>query len=295
MITNRLNSINPKKEIKLTYELWLEDWKKRYCKECLISVPAPQNCYICFQERKIGFSCVRCSRFIYCSEAQICAGFYEVGSCFCERFQEVIKKHLGNKNCFCEFTLAGYSAGHPVHNYRLTINGIVKSFFKGSKLWVKLICRSCEKVIQSFKLGCDCHLEQKKHQHLYSKDRCLNCAINNCVRPLSEEDLQNKYQQYCQIWQEQEEIHARQLIKKQYKYDGMNYWAKCSFCKREIKGQKSHQEPLSRNKVSFWTGNEADERIICGRCLRDKKLVKELKIKGVKRQMLYNYRKKQLI
>ena len=99
----------------------------------------PANCYLCYQEGKIGFRCSRCSHFIYYSEtqsvvggqSQICSSSYDTGSCFCADCQGLIKKHLKNRGCACEFSLAGYSAGHPIHNYRLTINGLVKPFFKG--------------------------------------------------------------------------------------------------------------------------------------------------------------------
>lgn len=276
---------------KLTYELWLKEWKKRYCKECLSGVPNPQSCYLCYQERKIGFNCAKCSHFIYYSEAQICTGLYETGTCFCTNCQKMIKKALESKNCDCEYSLTGYSTGHSIHSYSSAINGLVKSFFRGSKLWIKLVCRSCEKIIQTFKLGCDCYLKQKKHSHLYSGQRCLNCAIGGYIRPLSEWDLRKKYQEYCQLWQEKTEIQAQISIKKQYKYDGEGYWAECSFCGGEIKGKVKDKEPLSRNKVGFWTENLADERVVCNTCLRKKELVKLMgELSKIKKQMLYNYR-----
>lgn len=294
---NSNNLINSTINKKLSYELWLEEYKKRYCRECLIGVPAPESCYVCHQKRKIGFNCARCSHFVYYSEtpSKTCTGLYETGSCFCSNCQELIRKWLKERKCACEFSLTGYSAGHSIHAYSSTINGLVKTFFKGSKLWVKLVCRSCEKVIQSFGLGCYCYLKQKEHSHLYSKQRCLNCVIGDYVRPLSEWDLKEKYQEYCQEWQVKEEIQAQISIKKQYKYDGVSYWAECSFCKGEIRGKVKDKGSLSRNKVSFWTGNEADRRVICNSCLRDKKVVKELVIKGVKRQILYNYRGRGII
>lgn len=266
-------------------------------------VPTPESCYLCYREIKIGFSCAKCSHFIYYSETrsvaggqrQICTGLYETGTCFCDTCQELIKKWLGSRKCVCEFSLAGYSTGHSIHNYRLTINGLVKPFFKGSKLWVKLVCRSCEKVIKSFGLGCDCYLKQKEHSHLYSRERCLSCRVGDYVRPLSEWDLKEKYQQYCQDWQLKAEIQAQISIKNQYKYDGVNYWAECSFCANEIRGKVKDKGGLSRNKASFWTENLSDKRIICNGCLRNKKVVKELGIKEVKRQMLYNYRGRGII
>lgn len=293
---NNLTDINPTKQEKLTYQLWLEDWKKRYCERCLNGVPKPDSCWICYQVGKTGFSCSHCSQFVYYVESRVCAGAYETGSCFCENCQGLIKKWLGKRNCVCEYSLAGYSAGHSIHNYRETINGLVKPFFKGSKLWGKLVCRSCSKIIKSFGLGCACYLEQKKHQHLFNKEKCLPCAVGEYVRPLSEWDLKRRYQQYCQHWQEKREIWAEIAVKKQYKYDGESYWAECSFCGGEIRGKVKDKEPLSRNKVGFWTENEVDERIICNGCLRDKKKVKEMgKLSEIKRQMLYNYRRRGLI
>lgn len=247
----------------------MEEWKKRHCKECLSDVPTPESCYICHQERKSGFNCAKCLHFTYYSDNQICTGFYETGTCFCVKYQGMIKKALENKNCDCEFSLIGYSVGHSIHN-----NGLVKPFFRGSKLCIKLVCRSCEKIIQTFKLNCSCHLEQKKHQHLYSRERCLNCATGDYVRLLSKADLEQKYQTHCQNWQEKTEIQAQISIKKQYKYDGASYWAGCSFCEGEIRGKVKDKEPLSRNKVSFWTENESDRRIICNTCLRKKEVVK---------------------
>jgi hypothetical protein len=210
--------------------------------------------------------------------------------------QELVKKWLKKRNCSCQFSLAGYSDHHPIHNYRSTINGLVKPLFKGSKLWIKLVCRSCEKVIQTFKLGCACYLKQKEHQHKYSAEKCLSCVLGDYTRPLSEWDLKKKYREYCQNWQAWAEVQAQISLKKQYKYDGVNYWAECSFCQGWIKGQQKDKEPLSRNKVSFWTEKEIDERIICNSCLREnKKVIKTLNIQGVKRQMLYNYRLRRII
>ncbi len=206
MLINELTPINPKYNLKLTYELWLTDWKKKHCERCLISVPTPANCYLCYQERKIGFRCSRCSHFIYYSETQnvaggqnqVCGGSYDTGACFCADCQGLIKKWLEERNCLCEFSLAGYSVGHSIHNYRSTIQGLVKPLFKGRKLWIKLFCRSCGKVIQSFKLNCSCYLQQKEHQHKYSAKRCLSCATGAYIQPLSIGDLQKKYQKYCQ-------------------------------------------------------------------------------------------------
>ena len=173
---------------------------------------------------------------------------------------------------------------------------MIKPFFKGSKLWIKLVCRSCEKLIKTFKLNCSCYLEQKKHSHWYSSQKCLNCVIGLYARPLSEGDLKKQYKQYCQVWQERKEIEAGISIKRSYQYDGISYWAECSFCSNIIKGKQKDKEPLSRNKVSFWTEKESDGRIICNACLRgNKKVIKELNIKGTKRQMLYNYRLRNII
>lgn len=290
MLMNKYKLINSTYKEKLTYELWLEEYKNKHCERCLMSVPAPANCYICYQQSRTGFHCSHCSNFVYYVEGKVCGGSYDTGTCFCKKCQEAITKWLANKSCACEYSLAGYSAGHPIRDYHLTINGLAKPFFKGSKLWIKLVCRSCGKTIQTFKLNCSCYLEQKKHSHLYSKKRCLNCVAGTYIQPLSEWDLQDKYKEYCQIWQEREEIQAEISIKRQYRYDGVSYWAECSFCAGEIQGQRTHQEPLSRNKVSFWTENEADGRVICNGCLRKKEIAKELDIKGMKRQMLYNYR-----
>jgi hypothetical protein len=295
MLNNKNNLINSTSKEKLTYELWLKEYRKKHCETCLIGVPNPHSCYVCYQERKAGFHCSHCSRFIYYSEGQVCEGLYNTGTCFCNKCQGLIKKWLGNKNCACEYSLAGYSAGHSIHNYRLTINGLVKPFFKGSKLWIKLVCRSCSKVIKSFGLNCSCYLKKKEHQHLYSKERCLNCAIGDYVRPLSKGDLRSKYKEYCQEWQEREEIWAQISIKRQYQYGGESYWAECSFCGGDIRGKVKDKGGLARNKVSFWTGEEVDGRVICGGCLRDKKVVKELGIKRVKRQMLYNYRGRRMV
>lgn len=162
-------------------------------------------------------------------------------------------------------------------------------------MWVKLVCRSGEKVIKSFKLGCDCYLEQKKHSCLYNKNKCLNCMIGGYVRPLSEVELEQKYWEYGQIWSERQEIKAQKTVKQQYKYDGVSYWAECSFCSNEIKGKQKHQGALSRNKVSFWTGDLTDDRVVCGDCLRSKTVIKELGIKGIRRQMLYNYRRRGIV
>lgn len=293
MNTNK--QINTKIEQKLTYELWLKEYKNKRCRECLIGVPNPTACYICFQQNWTGFHCSRCSHFTYHYEGKVCGGSYDTGSCFCIKCQNLIKKALGEKKCVCEYSLIGFSSGHSIHNYHLTIKGLIKPFFKGSKLWIKLVCRSCEKLIQSFKLGCDCYLKQKEHSHLYNRESCLNCAIGNYVRPLSEWDLQRKYKDYCLNWQEKAEIHAEISIKKQYKYDGEGYWAKCSFCEGEIKGKQKDKEDLSRNKVSFWTSKDEDERVVCNWCLRSKKVLKRLEIKGIKRQMLYNYRARGII
>lgn len=225
MLNNSNNLINSTINKKLTYNLWLEEYKKRYCERCLNGVPTPRSCYVCYREIKIGFSCAKCSHFIYYSEtpSKVCTGLYETGTCFCAKCQGLIKKWLANKNCACEYSLVGYSIGHSIHNYRLTINGLVKPFFKGSKLWVKLVCRSCSKVIKSFGLNCSCYLKQKEHKHLYSKQRCLSCAVGDYVRPLSEGDLKEKYQQYCQNWQAREETQTQISIKRQYKYDGVSY------------------------------------------------------------------------
>jgi hypothetical protein len=152
------------------------------------------------------------------------------------------------------------------------------------------------KLIQTFKLNCSCYLEQKEHQHSYSREKCLNCAVGYYVRPLSEADLRKKYKDYCQNWQAKAEIQAQISIKKQYKYDGESYWAECSFCSNEIRGKQKDKEPLSRNKVSFWSGNETDQRIICNSCLREKERIKLLGELGkTKRQMLYNYRTRGII
>jgi hypothetical protein len=43
---------------------------------------------------------------------------------------------------------------------------------------------------------------------------------------------------------------------------GLIIWAECSFCKGEIRGKVKDKEPLSRNKVSFWSRDEKDQRII---------------------------------
>ena len=303
MLTNRNNLISSNNKEKLTYELWLKNWKERHCQQCLIGVLTPDSCYICYQQSKTGFCCGVCAKFIYYSEGKICGGLYDTGSCFCANCQGLIKKHLESKSntsqrrkCSCEFSLAGYSSGHSIHQYYSTINGLIKPFFKGSKLWIKLVCRSCEKVIQTFKLGCACHLEQKKHSHLFNSRECLNCVIGLYTRPLSEGDLKVKYKDYCQTWQIHAEIQAERTIKKSYKYDGMSYWAECSFCAGEIRGKQKDKEPLSRNRVSFWTGEEKDGRIICNACLRgNKKVVRGLNIRGTKRQMLYNYRLRGII
>jgi len=295
MLNNRNKTINSSNKEILTYELWLEEWKKRYCGECLAGIPNPENCYLCWQERKIGFSCSCCSKFIYHSEGKICAGLYETGSCFCSKCQNLIQKWLGKKECACKYSLAGYSKGHSIHSYKITINGLVKPFFRGNRLWIKLVCRSCERLIQSFKLGCECYLKQREHEHKYSKQQCLNCASGGYVRPLLDWDLRQKYQTYVQNWKEKAEIKAQTALKGQYKYDGVRYWAECSFCAGEVKGRQKDKEPLSRNKVGFWTENLKDERVICRECLRKKKLVKELRIKGTRKQMLYNYRRRGLI
>jgi len=293
---NRNNPINPTSKEKLTYELWLLDYKKNHCQQCLIGVPAPTACYLCYQQSRIGFHCSVCSFFIYYSEGKVCGGQYDTGTCFCATCQKLIKKHLERRNCSCEFSLLGYSAEHSIHNYCLNINGLIEPFFKRSKLWVKLVCRSCEKLIQTFKLACDCYLEQKKHSHLFSSQACLSCIVGFSTHPLSEGDLKKKYQEYCQIWQERKEIKAQISIKQLYQYDGVNYWAGCSFCSNIIRGKQKDKEPLSRNRVSFWTEKESDGRIICNGCLRgNKEVLKELKIKGVRRQMLYNYRARELI
>ena len=223
MLVNRNNLINSNNKEKLTYELWLKNWKERHCQQCLIGVLTPDSCYLCYQQSKSGFRCGVCAKFIYYSEEKICGGLYDTGSCFCAGCQKLIKKHLGSRNCTCEFSLAGYSVGHSIHHYRLTIQGLVKPFFKGSKLWIKLVCRSCEKLIKTFKLNCSCYLEQKKHSHLFSSRECLNCAVGVYVRPLSEGDLKKQYKQYCQIWQERKEIEAVISIKRSYKYDGISY------------------------------------------------------------------------
>jgi hypothetical protein len=296
MLVNRNNLINSTNKEKLTYELWLENYKKKHCQQCLIGIPNPTSCCVCYQQSKTGFCCSICSCSTYYSDTQICGGLYDTGSCFCANCQELIKKHLESRNCSCEFSLAGFSVGHSIHHYRLTINGLIKPFFKGSKLWIKLVCRSCEKLIKTFKLDCSCYLEQKKHSHWYNSQKCLNCVIGLYAQPLPEGDLKKKYKQYCQIWQEKAEIQAEVSIKRSYKYDGISYWAECSFCAGEIRGKQKDKEPLSRNKVSFWTGKEADERIICNACLREnKKVIKGLNIRGSKRQMLYNYRLRGII
>ena len=288
---NELDLINNRRETKLTYKLWLKDWKKRHCERCLIRPLTPTSCYLCFQKRQIGFRCAFFPNFIYHSEVKVCSGLYDTGSCFCNNCQELIRKWLKERKCSCEFSLGGYSDNHSIHYYRSTINGLVKPLFKGSKLWINLACRSCEKTIQTFKLNCSCYLEQKKHQHLYSKKRCLNCVVGLFVRELSKKELRKKYKNYCQSWQERAEVEAEISIKKQYQYDGVNYWAECSFCEGEIRGKQKDKEPLSRNKVSFWTGKEIDGRIICNDCLRKKEQVKLLGgLSKIKKQMLYNYR-----
>jgi len=76
-------------------------------------------------------------------------------------------------------------------------------------------------------------------------------VVGDYIRPLSETDLQSKYKNYCQDWQEKKKIQAQISIKKQYKYDGDNFWAECSFCAGEIRGKQKDKEALSRNKVSF--------------------------------------------
>lgn len=293
---NRNKLINPKREEKLTFRLWLTNYKNTHCQQCLITFPTPTACYLCYQQSQVGFRCSHCSSFTYYSEGKVCGGLYDTGSCFCATCQSLIKKVLESRKCACEFSLAGYSPEHSIHNYRSTINGFIKPFFKGSKLWIKLVCRSCEKLIQIFKLNCSCHLEQKQHSHWYSSRECLNCLVGFYVRPLSMEDLKKKYQRYCQVWQEKAEIQAGISIKQAYQYDGETYWAECSFCEGEIRGKQKDKEPLSRNRVSFWTGEERDGRVICNRCLRgNKKVVKELNIRGVKRQILYNYRARGII
>ena len=104
MLTNRNNLINSNREEKLTYELWLLDWKERHCQQCLISIPAPTSCYVCYQQSQMGFCCSVCSCFTYYSEGKICGGLYDTGSCFCVGCQGLIKKHLGSRNCSCEFS-----------------------------------------------------------------------------------------------------------------------------------------------------------------------------------------------
>lgn len=220
----------------------------------MIGASNPQSCYPCYQKRKIGFNCVRCSRFIYYSEAQLCTGLYETGSCFCAKCQGLIKKALESKNCDCGFSLVGYSVGHSIHSYSSAINGPVKPFFRGSKLWIKLVCRSCEQVIETFKLNCLCYLEQKKHQHLYSRERCLNCATGDYVRPLSEADLKQKYQTYCQNWQEKTEIQAQISIKKQYKYDGVSYWQNVPFVKGKLEAKLKIKNLYRGTKWVFGLG-----------------------------------------
>ncbi|CAG8597724.1 8136_t:CDS:2 [Diversispora eburnea] len=84
-------------------------------------------------------------------------------------------------------------------------------------------------------------------QMIFGKEKQLNQS--KAVLNLTEtQEYQEKYQQYCQNWQERTEIQAQISIRQQYKYDGESYWAKCSFCPNEIRGKKKDKEPLSRNK-----------------------------------------------
>ena len=109
-----------------------KEWKKRYCRECLRGVINPREFYLCWQERKIGFNCKGCLKFI---EEKACAGFYETGSCFCKVCQDLIRKWLERKEYACEYPLKGYSERHSIHGYREAINGLVEVFFLREGYW----------------------------------------------------------------------------------------------------------------------------------------------------------------
>jgi hypothetical protein len=160
------------------------------------------------------------------------------------------------------------------------------------------LCRICRQ---------NCELARQR-LNLWLCPGCRKCLVYSLESRL-ETTMYNQLPSNCSrcgwkkkhLTKKQQQKITNQVIKSGLSYQKIkensqkNYFACCSFCKGEVVGKQKDKEVLARNKVGFWTEKESEERIICGGCLRDKQVVKELGIKGIKRQMLYNYRRRGLV
>jgi hypothetical protein len=140
-----------------------------------------------------------------------------------------------------------------------------------------------------------CWIKQPEHQHEYSSEKCLKCAIGLDSGSVDRNQLENEYWRYCESWRVYAEIENEKRIKSNYRKINDQYYAFCYFCQAIIKGRRKNKRPLHRNLVNFWTEDKLDDRLICSECLKKKKIIKELNITKRRKQLLYNYRNREII